>query len=161
MSLERFLLAVENDDILGAMLSLDSIESFDTPLEELQAQTLLNSIISRGMFAVAKEMIRRGANVNTVENDGYTSIHYACLKGYNDLIHLLIEAGANLNSQTDIGWTPLHLATNSGHLESMRILVDAGADVSLRHHFGLSPIDMANMKDNQDMIRLLTTQRAT
>lgn len=65
-------------------------------------------------------MLKNGADVNSVDKDGFTSLHFTARKGdygISDRIQiakLLIEYGAYVNLLNKYGETPLQLAIQNG-----------------------------------------------
>lgn len=58
-------------------------------------------------LAVAKALLEAGAEVDAVEEEGYTSLLIAVQLGNLDLVRLLAQAGADLGHQNRQGQTPL------------------------------------------------------
>jgi len=81
-----------------------------------------------GDVARVKQLIARGANVNTRDQHGRTPLIQAASAGRQETVRMLLDAGANPNLQTADGATALSLAA-AHHLEIVRMLLDAGADV--------------------------------
>lgn len=53
--------------------------------------------------------------VNSLDNSGYTALHYAARNGHLNICKLLLDHGAYINAQTRSGKaTPLHKAACSG-----------------------------------------------
>ncbi len=65
---------------------------------------------SADSLQVIKLLIRKGSNVNYVDLDGLSAVHYASVFGsFNrNLLDILAEANANFNTVTCKGYTPLH-----------------------------------------------------
>jgi ankyrin repeat protein len=63
--------------------------------------------------------------INAKDEDEYTCLHWASLKGKADIAQLLIRYGANLNARDDEGNTPLHIATKFGQLDVVLELIAA------------------------------------
>jgi ankyrin repeat protein len=64
-------------------------------------------------FVEAKPMqllIDHGADVNCIDNDGKTPLHWAVMNGRNDIIKMLISAGADKSIKDRDNLTPLQLA---------------------------------------------------
>jgi ankyrin repeat protein len=59
-------------------------------------------------------LIKKGANVNALQQGGFTALHAAAQNGNLDLCKLLIEAGADMNARTTEGQTALDFAVKSG-----------------------------------------------
>lgn len=60
---------------------------------------------------------------------GLTNLHYPCLEGYADVVHLLLEAGEDPSARSFHGIFPLYVAAEMGHLEIVRDLVEHGAEI--------------------------------
>jgi ankyrin repeat protein len=50
---------------------------------------------------VVEYLLSCGANPNDMNNGGNSSIIYACLDGYIDIVELLLDHGANIYHRTE------------------------------------------------------------
>ena len=79
---------------------------------------------------VVQLLLKSGADVNAVSNDGSTPI-FAAMHNDSDpivVLKLLIKAGADVNHVNKYGMTPLKLATGpNGNKEIAQLLIKAGA----------------------------------
>ncbi|VUZ95856.1 acyl-CoA-binding protein, putative [Plasmodium vivax] len=76
--------------------------------------------------------------VNKRNSDGLCALHYACDRGYLDIVKVLIELGADVNADDSCGDTALHIAAYSGQTEIIKYLTSAGADVNRKNSEGLT-----------------------
>ncbi len=94
---------------------------------------MLNTLIdaaSRGDISAVRDLLRDGAEVNDMQGDGMTALHWAAEIGNAQLTDMLIYAGSNTEAGTRIGqYTPLHIASRNGQGQIVEKLVDAGANV--------------------------------
>lgn len=81
-----------------------------------------------GDFEKVKELLDFGVNPN-FQHEGYTALMRASLKGYPEIIHILLEAGADPNLKDWQGQTPLILASFIGYIDIVKKLLNGGADV--------------------------------
>lgn len=89
--------------------------------------TLLDSIRA-GDHAAALQFIADGADVNALESNGTTALHWAVHQGNLALVQELIEAGANVNVTNEYGASPMSEAAVLGAPAIVAALLDAGAD---------------------------------
>jgi ankyrin repeat protein len=70
---------------------------------------------SKGNADAVSKLLRNGASYNCRDRHGWTPLHWAASKGYDDIASVLIDASGErkkryVNSADDItGWTPLHV----------------------------------------------------
>lgn len=78
---------------------------------------------------IGKLLIKRGANPNSLSNDGQTPLHFAVKNGVDELVELFLEQGADINPRIDTGsdcaveLDVVKLAIKSGELDAGEILV--------------------------------------
>jgi hypothetical protein len=76
----------------------------------------------RGNHAPAKLLLEKGADANSKNKDGQTSLTLAAIRGYKDLVILLIQYGAHIGQKDSAGLTAASYAAKSGNKESINIL---------------------------------------
>nr|WP_241523082.1 ankyrin repeat domain-containing protein [Herminiimonas fonticola] len=92
----------------------------------------------------------------TVNQDGWTALHYAAAIGDNDIVNLLLEKSAVLDAPSPNKTTPIMMAARGGHIYTVKALLDAGADASLKNDAGMSAIDFAQQGGHEDIVEGLT-----
>ncbi|KAI0903284.1 ankyrin repeat-containing domain protein [Ustulina deusta] len=102
---------------------------------ELRGRTPLQLAVLLGNFEIAKFLVSRGCNVNTVTATGQTVLHIAATCGYAQLVRYLIPCGVNLNHQDDAGNTALHLAVLNRHNGIVEMLVHSGAEMDITNKY--------------------------
>ena len=94
------------------------------------AETELIRAIQAGDEAVLADVLASGADVNAVEPDGSTALHWAAWAEATAAAAQLIEAGANPVAADRNGITPLFLAAENGNPDMTQLLLEAGADAT-------------------------------
>ena len=87
--------------------------------------TVLHSACFDGNKEIADLLIKAGADVNAVTENGFTPLHYAAAKGYTDIANLLLDNKANAHATDDISRTPRDMATKNKHTALASILEKA------------------------------------
>jgi len=105
------------------------------------------------------QLINLGADVNEMDGGGYTALHYAARKGYNEIAELLISNGADIHSIKRIG-TPLHEACYGGHAYIVKLLLLEKVDVNAVMEYGYTPLLYATERGHKEIIKLLVENGA-
>jgi ankyrin repeat protein len=75
-------------------------------LGAFQQNNVPNNFLNSVRFLVEEH----GADVDLPDSWGYTAMHFAAVRGGNDLIEYLISKGANVNAVSRLGQTPADMA---------------------------------------------------
>lgn len=102
---------------------------------------------------IAKELIRRGADVSARNRRGAQPIHYAsdgqpgsatwAPRAQAAIVEYLLRAGADPNAANKNGVTPLHRAVRTRSASAVRVLLAHGADPRRRNGSGSTAFDLA------------------
>jgi serine/threonine-protein kinase PpkA len=105
---------------------------------------LLLKAVKDGNYAIAKDLISRGADPGAKENHNWTALIYSIDRKRNDIARLLVESGADINAcDRDDNDSPLGYAANRGNAEITRLLILKGADVNHVNKNGHTPLILA------------------
>ena len=78
------------------------------------------------------------------------------MKGYADIVEILLDAGAEINAEGVDNMTPLHQAAWQGHLKVIEILIDRGAVLDIKtEETQRTPLDLALKFENYEAVELL------
>lgn len=98
-------------------------------------------------------LVQRGAQLN---NLGWSPIHYAAIKGNDQIVKYLLANGAWPNSPAPDGSNPLMMSVSARNTESIKALVEAGADPRAVNFDGISALDIAKKMNNRRILELLS-----
>ena len=98
--------------------------------ENLNRTSLMIACVA-GYTDIVSLLIKAGANVNDLDDEGHNALMLASHKGYHEIVSLLLDANADVDTQTSIGETALIIASNNNHAEVIKKLVKAGANCNL------------------------------
>ena len=117
-------------------------------------QTALHYTALSGHVDVVKVLIQNDADVNAVDKDKWTPLHYAATK-HVDVAKVLIQNGADVNAVDKTKWTTLHSAASNGHLDLAKVLIQNGADVNAADKYNLTPLHESAFNGHVDVSKLL------
>ena len=110
--------------------------------------------------ALVRLLVSQKADVNAIQTDGSTALHWAVRADDLETADLLIRAGANISAANRRGITPLDLACVNGSAAMIRKLLDAGANLNATHSDGQTPLMTAARTGNPEAVRVLIDKGA-
>ena len=120
----------------------------------------LSDVILQENSTLVQQFIRQGADVNALDEYGFTPLIEAAIVDHVEIAKLLLAHGANPNRQDVTGGTALHWATENNNLALAKLLLDAKADANLNNLAGQSPLVMPLLREHTTMRQLLLQYRA-
>ena len=135
--------------IIVKELGLDALTQEDKDNRLIEAA-------EKGQLGLVRLLIHLGADINPQEDeDGYTALHCAALKGHVDVAELLIKAGAEKNAKDKFGYTALHCAAVFGHVDVAKLLIAKGADINAKDKYGDTALYCAARNGHRHVAKLL------
>ena len=118
-------------------------------------------LASQGDVAGVQTLLQRNVDVDSMQGDGMTALHWAAFRDDLAMGQLLLGAGAKVGSATRIGAiTPLHLASKNGRDAFIEALLKAGANPNRSTDTGASPLMSAAMSGSVNAVRVLLDHKA-
>ena len=109
-----------------------------------------------GLHPICTKFLEQGADVNSADLCGNTSLHYAAIHNYDGIVGLLLDSDANLDLKTiHRGRTALHWAAWHGHESIVRQLLSRGADAAARDQRGWTALHLAASGGHLQILRKL------
>jgi ankyrin len=145
---------------LGASFSAEDSQG-RTPLHHV----LEGPFISEDGAGVVQLLVKRGAEVNTPDNNDITPLHIASYRRKLKSVRVLLNLGADINAEDSQGRTPLHqvFGDESIHEDSfsvVRLLVERGANVNAPDKHHLTPLHFASYRQHLESVRVLLNRGA-
>ncbi|KAJ3114030.1 hypothetical protein HDU96_002618 [Phlyctochytrium bullatum] len=106
--------------------------------------TPLGVAAQKGRLECIEMLLKAGANVNAIDDCGFTALISAChgKERSLDAARLLIDRGANVNTSSP-EYSPLSAAANAGNANLAKMLLEAGANVNWRNEEGETSLHCA------------------
>jgi ankyrin repeat protein len=147
------------------------------------SRTPLYCAVERGDSAMCDLLLKHGAEVNApitsqvtvtvqrpalagesgspeqtvqVSCNGFTPLHYASLKGHEDIARLLLAKKAEVNAKAVHELEPLNLVVTYGQPGMVRLLLENGADVNwVPSAVSPAPLMMAVKRRSEEMVSII------
>jgi len=116
--------------------------------------------VKAGDTAAVRALLKQNLDVNAVQGDGATALHWAAYRDDGASADLLIRARANVNKANDVGMTPLMLASTNGSPAMVARLLKAGANPNAGLESGETPLMAAARTGSAETVRLLLLKGA-
>lgn len=94
----------------------------NTPSNNGQKVTPLNSAAAGRHLEIARMLLEAGADPNARQADDFTPLHSAAQNGQIEMVRLLLSFGADPNAATTSGVTPWKMAQDGGYAEIAEML---------------------------------------
>jgi uncharacterized protein len=111
--------------------------------------------VKAGNQDAVRELLRRPGEVNAVEADGTTALHWAVRGDDRGVVALLLTAGADAKASNRYGVTPLSLAASNGNGAIAEMLLKAGADANGTVSRGQTVLMTASRSGDPETVRVL------
>lgn len=124
----------------------------DYEIRDQRGYTICHVAAQYGQTAVLYHLaLKWGVDVDTLDNDGRTPLHWAAYKGYADTIRLLLVLDARYTLQDKEGCTPLHWAAIKGNGEACTVLLQSGSVsvITTKDMTGCTPAQLAFEKGHR------------
>ncbi|KAI1131491.1 hypothetical protein F5Y10DRAFT_233341 [Nemania abortiva] len=113
-----------------------------------------------GHKRIVRLLAKKGANLESKDNSGWTPLLWAANEGHQDIVQLLVGSGACFDVKDSCGWTPLWLAALRKHRKIIQLLVDKGADVNSKDISGRTPLSWARHNEHKEIEQLMIKKGA-
>ena len=136
---------------LGA--KLDVIDSKGKTALHLSAEMSYKDGIG---YQVTKSLIEAGANKDIQDEQGYTPVMHATVKGFEKVSVLLIEAGANIDAVDLISkYTVFLHASRQGRIDVVKALLKRKIDVHQRCEYGNTGIHLSEFAGHMEVADII------
>ncbi|KAK9172290.1 Ankyrin repeats (3 copies) family protein [Cryptosporidium meleagridis] len=143
-----------SEDNISEFSILSDTDVFSLPAERQNSLILKASKI--GNLQLVRQLIASSKfNANATNEKGFSSLHWASLKGHSQVVEELLNANAEPNTKNIMLCTPLHFSASNGFDEIVNKLLNAGANPNAVSALGDTPIFSAAFMGHENTVRTL------
>ena len=109
--------------------------------------------------SVVRELVRRGAKIETSTSTGGRAVHLACEHGKTATVEFLLDRGADPNVVTQDKITPFYCAALSGDIDKLTLLLEKGkADPQTPRNGAILPLHAAAARGHSHVVDLIMSR---
>ena len=144
-----------SEDILKVLLQTDLVDVH--AIDEINNRNLLHKAALSGREFLLTAALERGVNIRSFDVYGRIPLHYACIKGFNQMVQALLTAGPDtINTRDHDNFTPLIHAIVNSQVPCIETLLAHNARIdpeekSTEH----VPLNLACQSGSFDVVQLL------
>lgn len=144
-------------EMVDYLLSIDGINV--NVKGKASGKTALMLASDRGEAGLVNRLIKLGAKVNDINDDGWTALHVAALRNHVDVTSVLIRGNSDLDFTDSFGHSPLHVACSKGSAEVIQLLIEAGCNLKGLDRDGYDPEALIEEEGVRDVFLHAAEQR--
>ncbi|XP_046557556.1 ankyrin repeat domain-containing protein 50-like [Haliotis rubra] len=144
-------------DVVKYLLSQGCV---DINSRRKDGKTPLMGTASVGRRVAFDFLVRRGANMSLVDDEGYNVLHIAASLGQTEIIQSIISNDiVDINSRGRNGTTPLMRAACTGHMDVFGLLVRNGGLADLVDDNGGNILHLASSGGHVEMVKHILSRK--
>ena len=104
---------------------------------------------------IAKILIQNGANIESKDKYGWTSLHHSSIANEVEMAKLLLENSANIEALDNNHRTPLFVACHEGNFKVAKLLIQNSANIDAKDADGWTALHHAVDDDKPELVEFL------
>lgn len=139
------------------------LQKYHTDEKDVTGRTLMHISATFGNTALIKYLLKKGADINAIDNSGWTPLLCAISSGYFETALAMLESGAYPNAISESGNNALHYLLRTTEVDDWYVkvlmtLLDRGCNVNAENNDGNTPLHIAIQRcPSIDVIKMLFT----
>ena len=139
------------------------LQKYHVEERDATGRALIHISATFGNTAIIKYLLKKGADVNAIDNSGWTALLCAVNSGNFDTALALLECGAYSNATSESGNNALHYLlrateVNDSYVKVLMTLLERGCNVNAENNDGNTPLHIAAQRcPSTDVIKMLFT----
>lgn len=127
--------------------------------EHVNGRSHISNLILEGRNNLAKELVEMGANINSRDEIGRSSLAIACASNNHEMVKFLISKGANPREKI---WNSelINQAISRNNIDLLNTFIEGGIDPNSRDEHGRSCLEVAVYSNNPETVKFLISKGA-
>jgi hypothetical protein len=119
------------------------------------AEPIVEAAKNGDLQAVKNILENDPTKLDAKDEDGYTALHWACMRAHWDITKYLIEKGADLNVIGGDSGTQINWAVHHDNVAIIKTLIENGAKLNIRNQWGMTELHTAIWRGNIHVVEYL------
>ncbi|UCE40251.1 MAG: ankyrin repeat domain-containing protein [Candidatus Aminicenantes bacterium] len=125
-------------------------------IEEFKTDESIVEVAKNGDLKTVKAILDKNPSLLNIKNqNGYTALHWACMRAHWNIVRYLVEKGADLNVVGGDGGTQINWAVHHDNVEIIKLLLANGAKLNSQNQWGMTELHTAIWRGNINVVRFL------
>jgi len=137
------------------ILEIKSLTLDESALETARSRLPLYCAVVKGHVEIAEALLKAGAQVDSMDNQGTSMLTHAAMDGRIELVELLCRYGANVNTQNCFGITPLMAAALRNHDKVIGCLLQNKANSTIQDQESQTALELAASSGHVEAVHAL------
>ena len=146
--------------VVVAALACASVAAYAAPAGAPEADAAFVAAAKAGDSRTVRALVRQRIDVNALEADGTSPLHWAVWSDDVETVTVLLRAGAKACAANRYGITPLSVAATNGNAAIIDLLLKAGADANTATPEGETALMTAARSGSVAAVRMLLARGA-
>jgi ankyrin repeat protein len=146
--------------VTAAVLACGAVAAHAGPAGAAEADAAFVAAAKAGDSRTVRTLVRQRIDVNALEADGTSPLHWAVWSDDLETVTVLLRAGAKARAANRYGITPLSIAATNGNAAIIDLLLKAGADANTATPEGETALMTAARSGSVAAVRMLLARGA-
>ena len=107
---------------------------------------------NKNHLKVVKELIKYGADVNTISGTQSSALRSTCFSGYIDIVKYLVKKGADIHQRNKLGSTCLMNTVRN--VDLCEFIINRGANIDMQDNYGRTALHYAVKEGKLEVVKL-------
>lgn len=142
--------AANHPEVISMLLAHNA--NLHAAIKSKHNKSVLDHYVSIGCIDGVYVLLNSGCNIEQVDTNGETALHYAAKEKYVDVAQLLLSRGIDPDIQTATQESALQIGTRTKNLELIRVMLRHGANLEIKDSQQKTALFIAASANDENLV---------